>query len=72
MADPQIDHFYETVARNLVAEHGQAAFRYARSALRRMRALNYEEGFEMWQSIYASLQMLAAPVDVEEEITAVH
>ena len=72
MADEQINHFYDTVARSLVTQHGQAAFRYARSAVRRMRALNYDEGLEMWQSIYAALQTVAAPVDAEEEITAVH
>jgi len=31
-----------------------------------IRPLNYEEGFEMWHCIYASLQMLAAPVDTEK------
>ncbi len=72
MEDCKIDHFYETVARSLVTQHGQAAFRYARSALRRMEALKYDEGLEMWRSIYASLQTLAAPVDVQDEISAVH
>lgn len=51
--DPTV--YFDITARNLLRNFGDRALFYADEALKKMRALGDEDGFEMWLGIRAQL-----------------
>lgn len=54
------DFYFGLVAENLIKNFGTRALFYADEALRKMRALGDDEGFDLWMSIHEHLSQRAA------------
>jgi len=52
--DPTV--YFDITAKNLLRNFGDRALYYADEALRKMRALGDEEGFEMWLGVRTQLE----------------
>lgn len=54
-AEFDTDIYFGIVADNLLKAHGQKALFLADEALKKMRVLGDDEGFDLWQGVHAQL-----------------
>ena len=54
-AEFDTDVYFGIVADNLLRTHGQRAFYLADEALKKMRAIGDDEGFDLWQGVHAQM-----------------
>ncbi len=65
--DPNI--YFGVVADNLLKNLGERALYYADEALKKMKLLDDDEGFDMWLGIHRHLTMKADLSFYEESVT---
>lgn len=65
--DPNV--YFGHVAQNLLNKFGTKAVTYADEALKKMRLLGDDEGFEMWLGVQRHLTMKAELEELEDRIT---
>ncbi|WND03819.1 hypothetical protein QGN29_05450 [Temperatibacter marinus] len=65
--DPNI--YFGHVADNLLKNFGNKAIGMAEDALKKMRLLGDNEGFDMWLGVQRHLTMKAELEDLEDQIT---
>lgn len=61
--------YFTTAANDLLRNHGQDAFIFARQALEKMKTLGHEEGLHMWQGIQSALLAQANLSNVPINVT---
>jgi len=69
--DFDTDVYFDYVAENLLRTLGPKALHYADEALAKMRSLDDEEGFDIWQSIQKSMTRLAT-ADYRPDGVSIH
>lgn len=68
-AEFDTDVYFDIVADNLLKAHGQKALFLAGEALKKMREIGDDEGFDLWQGVHGHLQSKFSKYYVPEGAT---